>query len=105
MSSSPTSTSVHRYRDLVRNVRVQALRMVHRARTSHIGGALSMTDILAVLYGGVLRVDPRRPEWPNRDRFVLSKGHACVALYATLAECGFFEVDRLETFCQNGTRQ
>lgn len=78
--------------------------MVHRAKASHIGGCLSVADVLAVLYGGVLRVDPERPEWPDRDRFVLSKGHAAAALYATLAERGFFPSTWLEEFCRDGGR-
>lgn len=77
--------------------------MVHRARSSHVGGAFSMADLLAVLYGSVLRVDPKRPDDPTRDRFVLSKGHACSALYAVLAERGFFPKALLETFYLDGT--
>jgi len=92
------------YRTLARDIRMESVRMVHRARSSHIGGALSMADILAVLYGGVLRHDPRRPEWPDRDRFVLSKGHACVAVYAALALRGYFGMEELATFYQNGTK-
>lgn len=63
-----------------------------------------MADLLAVLYGRVLRVDARRPDWPDRDRFVLSKGHACAALYATLAEAGFMPVQLLSTFYTDGTK-
>lgn len=63
-----------------------------------------MTDILAVLYREVLRVDPRQPEDPERDRFILSKGHCCAALYATLALRGFFPEEELQTFGQNGSR-
>jgi transketolase len=89
---------------LARRVRAHTLRMVHRAKASHVGSCLSMTDLLATLYRAVLRVDPRRPDWPGRDRFVLSKGHGAAALYATLAECGFFPVDWLDTYCRDGTR-
>jgi len=63
-----------------------------------------MADLLAVLYGKALRVDPARPEWDERDRFILSKGHGCAALYAALAECGFFPVQWLESFYGNGCR-
>jgi transketolase len=63
-----------------------------------------MADLLAVLYGRILRMDPDRPAWADRDRFILSKGHGCAALYAVLAECGFFPTAELETFYQNGTR-
>lgn len=82
-------------RDLARRMRVQALQMVHRARASHIGSALSICDIVAVLYGRVMTVDPNQPATDLRDRFILSKGHACVAVYAALAETGFFPVDDL----------
>jgi transketolase len=63
-----------------------------------------MIDVLAVLYSGILRVDPSRPDWPDRDRFLLSKGHAAAAAYAVLAERGFFPVRWLETYCEDGTR-
>ena len=71
-------------------IRAHALQMVHRANASHIGSCLSIADLLAVLYGEVLRIDPARPDWPDRDRFILSKGHAAAALDAALAESGFF---------------
>lgn len=77
-------------RDLARRTRLQALHMVYRAKASHIGSALSIGDIVAVLYGQVMRLDPTDPAAPARDRFILSKGHACVAVYAVLAETGFF---------------
>jgi len=101
-----TETTAQRStREFARDVRVRALRMVHRASASHIGSSLSMTDLLAVLYGGgILRVDPARPDWPERDRFVLSKGHAAAAGYATLAEAGFFPIEWLDTYCQDGSK-
>jgi transketolase len=77
--------------------------MIHRAKSSHIGTNYSAAELLAVLYGKVLRVDPSYPEWPERDRFILSKGHGCAALYAVLAERGFFPLDWLGTFYQNGS--
>lgn len=70
----------------------------------HLGGALSCTDVLTALYFSVLNVDPHRPEDPERDRFLLSKGHAAVALYATLAERGFFPVGELAGFGRSGSR-
>jgi transketolase len=85
-------------------IRAQALAMVHRIDASHIGGALSMADLLAVLYGEVLRIRPAEPRWSERDRFILSKGHSCSALYAALALRGFFPVEELETFGQDGSR-
>ena len=83
-----------------RTVRAEVVRMVHRAQASHVGGALSMVDILAVLYGpdGRLRVRAHDPQWPERDRFILSKGHACTGLYATLALAGFFPVAALDRY-------
>ena len=86
---------------LSRRIRLDVLRMVHRANASHVGTCFSMADILAVLYSGVLRVDPERPGWPGRDRLVLSKGHGCAGLYAALAETGFFPLDWLEDYCQD----
>lgn len=90
-------------RELARRIRVHALHMTSRGRSSHIGSALSIADILAVLYAGVLRVDPGHPDAPERDRFVLSKGHAGAAVYAALAESGFFPVEKLKTHYQDGS--
>ncbi|MEY4075634.1 MAG: hypothetical protein RIQ69_4 [Pseudomonadota bacterium] len=87
--------------DLACRMRVQALQMVHRAKASHIGSALSICDIVAVLYGQVLRLDPKQPDTPNRDRFILSKGHACVSVYAALAETGFFPREDLLKYGQD----
>jgi len=77
--------------------------MTHRANSSHIGSSLSTADLLAVLYGRVLRLDASQPAWPERDRFILSKGHGCAALYAILVERGFFPLEWLETYYQNGS--
>jgi transketolase len=96
-------TAVNRTEELARRVRIHALRMCKLGRSSHIGSVLSCADILAVLYGRILRVDPRQPRWADRDRFILSKGHACAGLYAVLAERGFFPIDRLDTHYQNGS--
>ncbi|MGC1105558.1 MAG: transketolase, partial [Candidatus Acidiferrales bacterium] len=84
-------------------IRVDVLRMVHRAKSSHIGGCFSMADLLAVLYGRILNVDPLRPHKKDRDRFILSKGHACAALYAALAAKGFFPRDWLNDFYRDGS--
>lgn len=84
-------------------IRCHVLRMIHRARATHVASCLSAADILAVLYWHVLRVDAEAPRAPDRDRFVLSKGHAAALLYATLAERGFISEDQLSTYCQNGT--
>lgn len=79
-------------------VRGHALRMVHRAKASHIASALSIVDILAVLYGRIMTFDSQQPQWEERDRFILSKGHACVAVYAILAEMGFIPHTDLDTY-------
>lgn len=91
-------------RDLARRLRAHAVRMTAKAKASHIGSCLSMTDILAVLYGAVLRVDPARPDWAERDRLVVSKGHAAAVVYAVLAESGFLPLAELETYAANGSR-
>lgn len=90
--------------DLAARLRTHVIEMTHRAKSSHVGSNLSMVEILAVLYGGVLRVDPMRLDDPARDRLILSKGHACAALYAVLAESGFFPIDWLEDFYHDGAK-
>lgn len=80
------------------------MRMTHSARASHVGSCLSMADILAVLHGAILRLDPTRPDWPERDRLVVSKGHAAAVVYAALAEAGFLPIDELDTYAANGGR-
>jgi transketolase len=79
-------------------IRRNVLRLMKAGRMGHIGGALSSVDILAALYFKILRVDSQNPNWPQRDRFVLSAGHKCLALYATLAEKGFFNHTVLDTY-------
>ena len=89
---------------LAKKIRRHALHMIHRAKSSHLGSAYSMADLLAVLYGKILRINPHKPDAADRDRFVLSKGHACAALYAVLAERGFFPKEWLQNFYQDGER-
>jgi transketolase len=88
---------------LALRIRTHALRMTSIGGGAHIGAIFSCADILAVLYGGILRVDPTAPKSPTRDRFVLSKGHAGGGLYAALAERGFFPVEQLLTHYQDGS--
>lgn len=88
---------------LARRIRLRTLRMTSLGGTSHIGSIFSMADLMAVLYGRVLRVDPARPKWADRDRFVLSKGHAGAGVYATLAEVGFLDPAMLDSHCQDGS--
>ncbi len=99
----PDSPNILSLSGLATRIRRHCVRMTNKANASHIGSCLSMADLLAVLYGKILRLDSRDPEWPDRDRFVLSKGHGCAALYAVLAESGFFPVGWLESFYQNGS--
>jgi len=79
-------------------IRKHVLRMIKAGGAGHIGGALSCTDILTALYFKILRVDPQNPTWAERDRFVLSAGHKCLALYGTLVERGFFDSALLDTY-------
>ena len=79
-------------------VRITALNMVNRAQSGHIGGSFSVADILTVLYHKVMNVDPKRPKWEGRDRLVMSKGHCTPALYAVLAQVGFFPEEDLKDF-------
>jgi len=79
-------------------IRRHVLHAVHHAGAGHIGGALSAADMLAALYFEILNIDPKRPAWPDRDRFILSKGHCAIGLYAALALRGYFPIDELETF-------
>ncbi|SRR6056297_2728583 len=90
-------------KDLANRVRRHVVEMTSRGGSSHVGSALSIADIMAVLYGHTLRVNPAEPRAPHRDRFILSKGHAGTAVYATLAETGFFPVETLLDHYQNGS--
>lgn len=85
-------------------IRRHGLEMTHLSHGSHIGAIFSLAEIMAVLYARVLRVDPQRPDWPDRDRLILSKGHAGAAVYAALAERGFFPVEELSTHYADGSR-
>ncbi|MDD6143534.1 MAG: transketolase [bacterium] len=89
---------------LAYQIRRHALEMTNRGGTSHIGSIMSMADLVAVLYADVLHYDPQNPKMPERDRVLLSKGHAGAGIYAALAESGFFPVEELLTHCQNGSR-
>jgi transketolase len=88
---------------LAKKIRKISIEMVYQAKASHIGGALSMVDILAVLYNRILKYNPSDPLNVDRDRFLLSKGHACSSLYATLALVGFMPLEHLKSYAQNGS--
>jgi len=98
MSKNETGKDMGVYREFATKIRAHALRMTHGGRSGHVGSMLSMADILAVLYESILRVDPKNPDCPERDRFVLSKGHGGGAVYAALAEKGFFPKEWLSTY-------
>lgn len=89
--------------ELAWRIRRHALDMVHHAHASHIGGILSVADLVAVLYADVVSIDPQNPKWEDRDRVILSKGHNGVAIYAALAEMGFFPIGQLDTYGQDGS--
>ncbi len=95
----------HHSESLIRDVsakaqafRMQVLKMVYSQQTGHLGGAFSAAEIVASLYFHHLRLDPSQPDWPERDRFLFSKGHACAMLYTAMAHRGYFPVEELDTF-------
>lgn len=98
------SETFHDSIELARQIRISTLKMVHAANASHVGSCFSMADILAVLYGEVLRHRPSEPNWAMRDRLVVSKGHAAAIVYAVLAEIGYFPKSWLDEYCKNGSR-
>jgi len=85
-------------------IRIEQIKCIKHRGFGHIGGALSATDLIAALYGGVMRIDPKNPKWQDRDRFVCSKGHAGPAVYAALSLKGYFPPDWLLTLNRPGTR-
>lgn len=91
-------------REKARRIRADALWMAHQSNTGHVGGSLSCADIVSVLYFGVMQLRPKDPQWPDRDRFIMSKGHTCSALYSALAEKGFFPREELLTYRKIGSR-
>jgi transketolase len=98
MSTLGKNETIEELRQTANWIRLSAMTMTHHAHLGHTGSDLSAADILAVLYfGGILQIDPTRPGWPQRDRFILSKGHGSGALYSTLARRGFFPLAQLRT--------
>lgn len=94
---------IYKLRKKANLIRNQILDMIVSAGKGHMGGAFSCTDILVTLYyGGILRFDPANQNWSERDRFILSKGHACAALYAILADLGYFPASELQKYGQSG---
>lgn len=91
-------------RELAWRIRRHGVEMTHLSGGSHIGSILSVADIVAVLYAAAANVRPDEPDWAGRDRIILSKGHAGAAIYAALAEMGFFDVAELRTHYADGSR-
>lgn len=102
MTPGAASATTPALADIARRVRGRVIEMSHAARTPHLASALSCVDILVAAYWGALRIDPGDPKNPERDRLILSKGHAATALYATLAHRGFFPEALLDTFAHAG---
>jgi transketolase len=88
---------------ICRTTRRQIVEMITAAKSGHPGGSLSAVEILVTLFFDVLRHDPANPHWPDRDRFILSKGHACPVLYSVMAQCGYTPVDQLNTLRKMGS--
>ncbi len=105
MTATSASVSIAELEQTARSLRRHILRMIASANSGHPGGSLSAVEIVTALYfGGILRHDPKHPEWPDRDRFILSKGHGVPVLYAALAERGYFPVSELATLRQIDSR-
>ena len=101
---SASADEIARLEDMARRIRVAVIRTVARVKVGHVGGPLSAADILAALYGRILRIRPDEPDWPDRDRFILSKGHCALGQYGAMALTGYFELDEMHTFNQKGSR-
>jgi transketolase len=89
--------------EIASKLRVDIVRMIFEAQSGHPGGSLSAIDLMTALYCKVMKHDPQYPDWPERDRFILSKGHAAPALYALLAHCGYFPHEKLSTLRKMGS--
>ena len=90
-------------REIVRQLKIDALRMIHKAGGGHPGGSLSAAELVTALFFKVMQLRPDEPKWPDRDRFILSKGHCCPILYAALARLGFFDKQHLDTLRKLGS--
>jgi transketolase len=97
-------SDVSRLKEISGRMRLDIIEMLHKAGSGHPGGSLSVIDIVVTLFFSKMRHDPKRPDWPERDRLVLSKGHAVPALYAVMAESGYFPKSELSTLRQTGAR-
>ncbi len=86
------------------DIRISCMKQLGTLGVGHVGGVMSICDLMACLYGGVMKIDPKNPRWEQRDRFIMSKGHAGPAMYAALALKGYFDPEELETLNRPGTR-
>lgn len=103
MSLEYQAERIARLQEKAKDIRILMLEMIQKAGGGHYGGSLSVVDILTTLYFDILKIDPKRPDWPGRDRFILSKGHAAAAWVPVLAEVGFFEKELIYTFNNFGS--
>jgi transketolase len=99
-----SSTRIDELRRIAQNVRFHVLDMVHHVQSGHIGGSFSAAEIMTALYFEIMNIDPATPKWPDRDRLLMSKGHACPVLYACLALRGYYPVEELRTLRQFESR-
>src|SRR5689334_13076886 len=97
-SGSATRPSLDELRRKSAEARKLIVQAIHTAGAGHLGGPMSATDLLIALYFDQMAIDPDRPDWPERDRFILSKGHSSIALYTVLAMRGYYPVEELKTF-------
>ncbi|MBI5044238.1 MAG: transketolase, partial [Nitrospirae bacterium] len=97
-------TDINELKDIARRIRISIVKMLANAGSGHTGGSLSAADIATALFFSKMRHDPKNPKWNDRDRFILSKGHAAPLLYAVLSECGYFDKSELMTLRKLGSR-
>jgi transketolase len=101
MASSPQN--LDSLKSKAQQIRTSILTMIHEARSGHVGGSFSATELVVALYYQTMRHDPANPSWPDRDRFILSKGHCAPVIYAVLADCGYFPKEDLRHFRRPGS--
>src|SRR5580704_4935360 len=102
-SKVPMSKSIEELQEIARRVRREIIEMIYAAKSGHPGGSLSAVEILVQLYFDYMKIDPKNPTWPDRDRFILSKGHAAPVLYCAMAEAGYTPIDQLNTLRKLGS--
>jgi transketolase len=103
METPQLKLSIQELEQMAGTIRCDIIEMICTAQAGHPGGSLSAADIVTALFFNIMKIDPTNPKWPDRDRFILSKGHACPVWYATLAERGFFDKSHLATLRQMGS--